>query len=71
MENTEHTILNWDLFQKLMNTENKISKEPFTYDSFMKHMKEEYEQNKDNPEYIEKLNSKIKKTNYLYNEKNY
>jgi hypothetical protein len=27
-------------------------------------MKEEYEQNKDNPEYIEKLNSKIKKTNY-------
>jgi hypothetical protein len=33
-------------------------------------MKEEYEQNKDNPEYIEKLidQEKNKKINYYYNE---
>jgi hypothetical protein len=58
------SIINWELFQKLIKGKSKISKEPFTYDSFMKQMKEEYEQNKDNPEYTKKLNSKIKKTNY-------
>lgn len=64
------SIINWELFQKLINGKSKISKEPFTYDSFMKQMKEEYEQNKDNPEYIEKLidQEKNKKINYYYNE---
>jgi hypothetical protein len=75
MENTEYTILNWELFDKLKFGESKygnikFSLEPLTYDSLMKQMKEEYEQNKDNPEYIEKLidQEKNKKINYYYNE---
>ena len=29
------SIINWELFQKLIKGKSKISKEPFTYDSFM------------------------------------
>jgi hypothetical protein len=36
------SIINWELFQKLIKGKSKILKEPFTYDSFMKQMKEEY-----------------------------